>query len=406
MYYIPMDGRKKQINELERYKKEQIILLDTLLTRIGETFFIRTKNLAKKDAASFEEFDVYKRFQNDIAESKTAMQAVEEQIQRFKELEEGIEAKEQEESACLKELAVLYSSLGKLLLAIPPAENDSLSAGSADFCAPYRNQAEALQTKILSLEDRLDELEQKEGGNVFTWIGKNAQALVFRSFLTKSLDSLEQLRRTVGERYCRRDSLPDEDDQGYATEEIQHICAEIEQKRAELRVFTEDAGHLKEEKRAISGSFNAEGGPLRQIQNLKNHIAQVQDELKTLYKRMGAEAAAINIDNGADQRNKAASTTRSSPLRRKLFNSLVKPEDKEALEKAAEINRSIHEAQTSIEKLKASLAIDEEVAKIEKLRKLIQDRKDKIVQAEKNIAEFEGSIRDSEAHIKKLQKLL
>jgi hypothetical protein len=40
-YNIGMDGRKKQITDLEQRNREQTISLDALLTRFGETLFGR-----------------------------------------------------------------------------------------------------------------------------------------------------------------------------------------------------------------------------------------------------------------------------------------------------------------------------------------------------------------------------
>jgi tetratricopeptide (TPR) repeat protein len=384
-----MDDRKKQINELEQRKREQIVSLDALLTRVGETLLGRVNDSFQENDPAFGEIAVFRRLKNDKADSETAIQAVEVQIRRFKELEESIMAKEQEDAADSKELAIVYGKLGKLLLDI--ASRTGVSSGAyADFCAPYRDQAEALLTKVLSLEERVAGLEEKGSGNVFTWIGKNTQGLVLRSFLTRAQENLEQLRRNVGERYSRSDTVKvpaGEADSAFPeTAAVADLCAEIEQKRARTRALSQDLAELREERRTISGSFNDGGDPLKQIQTLKNHIAHVRDDLKTLYRRIGAEAASLD---GVE--------------RRQAIDSLISPEDKEILDNAARINRLIHDDETAIDKLQASLAIDEEKTKIEKYRKMIQDKKDKIAQAEKSIMEFEESIRISEAAIEKLQ---
>ena len=393
-----MDSRKKQIIELERHKNEQAALLDMLLSGFGETLFGRIVDSTHKDVVSLDEKTAYLRFQDDIADSESSIHAVEEQIRRFRELEEGIEANERDGIACQKDLAGMYGSLGKLLLG---ASIDD-GPGYVDFCAPYRDQAEALATKIHSLEDRLDGLENNEKGNVFTWIGKNTQTLVLRSFLNKAEDSLEQIRRNVGERYSRSDfsAVTDKSKdkklrRTVVSAEVATLCGEIEHKRAESRDLAQDLDSMKEEKREISGSFNTEGSPLKQIQSIKAHIANVRDELNAMYKRIGAEAAGIDLSEGKEQ-----------VKRTKLFNSLIRPDDTETLTSAAQICESIKDAQISIEKLKASLAIDDEKAKISKYHKMILERKEKIAQAEKNIAEYESGIKDSEANIEKLQKLL
>jgi chromosome segregation ATPase len=263
------------------------------------------------------------------------------------------------------------------------------NADYADFCAPYRDQADALLTKVLSLEERVAGLEERDGGNVFTWIGKNAQGLVLRSFLTKAQENLDQLRQTVGERYSRRDvaALPDSENNNAG--EIENLCAEIERKRAEVRVLSQELAELREERRTISVSYNSEGGPIRQIQTLKNHITHVRDELKALYRRIGAEMAAVD---GIE--------------RRQIIDSLIAPEDRDDLDNAARISRSIHDNETMIAKLQASLDIDEEKARIEKYRGMIGEKREKIAQAEKSIMEYEENIRVSEAGIEKLKALL
>jgi hypothetical protein len=391
-----MDDRRKLIGEMEQRKREQIGILDSLLVRFGEVILDRVTDDFQENEADFGELTVYRRLCNDIIDSGASIQVVEEQIRRFRELEENIESKELEEGNCSKELSASYGKLGKLLL---DAADKPLADGAAfvDFCAPYRDHARDLLTKVFSLEDRLAGLEQKEGGNVFTWIGKNAQSLVLRSFLTKAQDSLEQLRRNVGERYSRNSyrALPgcESDNERVLPEvaEIEYLCVGIEQKRTELNNFSQELAVLKDEKTAISVSYNAEGGPLKRIQVLKNHIAHARDEQKGLYRRVGTDAASVN------------GLTDISAERRRIIDSFVMPEDRAALDNIAQVSHQIAEDEIAIEKLRISLAIDEEKAKIEKYRKMILDKKDKIAQAERNISEYERNIRDSESAIQKLQ---
>ena len=380
-YNRSMDDRKRQIGELEQRKREQIVSLETLLTRLGEALLGRETG-SGQEAPAFEELGVFWGLKKDIVDSEAAIQAVEDQIRRFRELEESIEVKEQEESAGSKELAAVYGRLGKLLL------DDTAGGGAgayADFCAPYRDQADALLTKVLSLEERVAGLEGRDGGNVFTWIGKNAQGLVLRSFLTKAQESLDQLRQTVGERYSRCDIAALPANETESAGEVETLCAQIERKRAEVRTFSQDLAELREERRTISVSYNSEGGPIKQIQTLKNHINHVRDELRTLYRRVGAEMAGVD---GIE--------------RRQVIDSLIAPEDRDGLDNAARISRSIHDDETSIAKLQASLDIDDEKEQIEKYRRMIGEKREKIAQAEKSIMEFEENIRVSEANIEKL----
>jgi hypothetical protein len=385
-----MDDRKKRIGELEHRKREQIVQLDALLIRLGEGIFGR---MADAQTSGIAELTVYQGFQIDIANSQASIQSAEEQILRSKELDQSIDKAEREEYDNARELAVAYSRLGKLLL-------DDNSGQYTAFCASYHDQNEALLDKVSSLGERLDELEKKEGGNVFTWIGKGAQSLVLRSFMTKAQESLEQLRRNVGECYSREYKMPE----GGAPAEnsgIDVLCAEIEGKRAHSDALFTDIAALKEERRKINNSFSAEGGPVKHINTTRAHIANVQNDLKALYRRMGAECASI------DQKDAARSGAERNPAeRRQTLDSLLLPQDAELVESASRIDKTIHDCEEEIKKLEASLAIDDEKVKIEKFRKMIQEKRDKIAKAEQDIAEYEEGIRDSETFIQKLQSLL
>jgi len=413
-----MDLRKKQIEELEKKKRENSSLLDVLLVRLGEAVLGRLPDSDPSatdetslvgEGSVFDEIKIFRRLQNDIANSQVSSQAAEEQIHRFKELEAKIEAGEREENACLKNISASYGKLGKSLLNFSQSyngtayeENENIpSSGDGetsdygyirDFCSPYQDQSAALLSKVVSLEERLSELEHRDGGNVFTWIGKSTQSLVLRSFLTKAKENLEQLYRTVGDRFSRRspaDELPP------VSAGIRELCDGIDRKRSESLSVSQDLAKLKEEKHGISGSFSADGGPHKHIQALKNHIAGFRDELRALYRRTGAEA--ISRDKTGDEKPAEY---------RQFIKSLLMPEDNEISDKAARISGIIREDDASIEKLKASLAIDDEKARIEKFRRMIHDKKDKIAQAEKSIAEFEKNIGESEETIEKLQNLL
>jgi len=385
-----MDDRKKRISELEHRKRELIVQLDGLLIRFGEDVFGR---MADSHDSGIAELAVYQGYQVDIVNSQASIQAAEEQIRRSRELDQNIELKEREDSDNAKDLAFAYSRLGRLIL-------EETSGKYADFCAPYRDQNEALLTKVMSLEERLDELEKKEGGNVFTWIGKGAQSLVLRSFMTKAQENLEQLRRSVGECYSKSRGLPNGNDMSAENAGIETLCAEIEEKRAHSNSLCAEIAALKEERRNINNSFSADGGPVKHINTIKSHIANVQNDLKALYRRMGAECASIDLArDGASQSDAKAE-------RRQALDPFILPQDAEVLENASRVDKTIHDCEEEIKKLEASLAIDDEKAKIDKFRKMIQEKRDKIARAELEISEFEEGIRDSEAFIQKLQDLL
>ena len=266
--------------------------------------------------------------------------------------------------------------MGKTLL-----ENSSYD----DYTSLFREQSDALKAKLESLETRIGELDNKEGGNVFSWIGKSAQSLVLRSFLSKANESQEQLYHNIGERYGSRDSVSEND-------EVAEILAEIEKFRGISRVATDALFELKDEKRIISASFGIDGNPQKQIQSVKNRITLVREELSAMYRRFGAQAA------GMDENIK--------PERKYFIDTIVTAEDGENIGRAVRINQSIIENDKAICKLKTSLAIDDENAKIEKFKKTIEDKKIRIADLEKDIKDMEESVRECEKSIEELKKQL
>ena len=214
-----MDDRKKRIDDLMKNSKESRISLDVLLESFGEKLYSRT-NDHNESAAVFDDINQYKAFLQDIADSNASIIKIEEKNRRFKELEEAIERKEAGEKERLKEMAGVNRRLGKALL-----ENSSYD----DFTSLFREQADALKAKLESLETRIGELDNKEGGNVFSWIGKSAQGLVLKSFLSKAQENREQLYLTVGERYGNRDSVNEDD-------EVAIIRAEIDILRSNSKI--------------------------------------------------------------------------------------------------------------------------------------------------------------------------
>jgi len=377
-----MDDRKKRIDDLERNRQEAGSSLDALLENFGENLYSRTKDVQ----ADYEDIIQYNVYLKDIAESNTAIGKIEEKNRRFKELEDAIDVKEKAEKERAKELSGFYRSMGKALL-----DNNVYD----DFTSFFREQAEALSSKLESLETRIGGLESKEGGNVFSWIGKSAQGLVLKSFLSKAQESQDQLYVNIGERYSDRfhgegaDAVKNENEGS----DITSIRVEIEKLRDLSRAASDELAVLRDEKRMISAGFGIDGNPQKQIQNLKNHIGQIREELRNLYKNFGAQASGI-MD------------AEIKPERKYFIDTIVTAEDGEIIGRAVRLHQSITEFESSIAKLKASLAIDEEKEKIEKFRRAIEDKKNRITEYEKAIADIEDSVRDCESVIQELQKQL
>jgi len=368
-----MDDRKKRIDDLLRNNQESRVSLDTLLENFGENLYSRTKDMSH----DFEDINQYKVCLQDIAESNVTIGKIEEKNRRFRELEEAIDAKEQEEKERAKEMAGINRRLGKALL-----ENPDYN----DYTSLFREQADALRAKLESLETRIGELDGKEGGNVFSWIGKSAQGLVLKSFLSKAQESQEQLYHNVGERYSGRESVSQTDD-------VALILQEIEALRSVSHTAQDEISVLKDEKRMISAGFGIDGNPQKQIQSVKNHIEQVKDDLRSLYKNFGAQASGI-MDGEI------------KPERKYFIDTIVTAEDGEIIGRAVKLNQSIIDNETAVGKLRASLAIDDEQSKIDKYKRTIQEKKGKIIDLEKAIVDLEESVRDSENSINELQKQL
>jgi len=368
-----MDDRKKRIDDLLKNNQESRASLNTLLENFGENLYSRTKGMQ----VEFEDIIQYSIYLQEIAEANTYIGKIEEKNRRFLELEEEIEKKESEEKERSKEMDVCFRKLGKALL-----ENSDYE----DYTSLFREQADALKAKLESLESRISELDSKEGGNVFSWIGKSAQGLVLRSFLSKAQESQEQLYYNVGEHYDNRGSVSDND-------EVSVICGEIDKINSLSRAALDELSVLKDEKRIISAGFDIDGTPQKQIQNVKNRIARIRDDLGSLYRNFGAQASGI-----MDEEIK--------PDRKYFIDTIVTVEDGEVIGRAARLNQAIAENEKAIGKLKASIAIDEEKEKILKYNRSIQDRKEKIADLDKDIADMEESVRDCEKNIQELEKQL
>jgi DNA repair exonuclease SbcCD ATPase subunit len=382
-----MDDRKKKIIELEKCIKNNQINLNVRLEGLGKALLSRPE-IADATEKTFSDPEVfviieeYRRLRKEIDDSEASIREVEIHIARLRELEEDIQARELDLSAQAKELAGYYKKLGKLVLENPDSD---------DFSFAYRAQSEALVPKIQSLEDRLAELtNQTEGSNVFTWIGKSAQSMVLRSFLTKSLDSLEKLYHNAGEQFFRNKA----ESRLMSNSEIAGRVNEIMENKGVSAVLTEELAQLREERGLIGSEFTASGGPLKQIQGLKKKICHAQDSLKTLYLHFGETSSCADIKTAPSKKGA------------QLLASIIGELGQEILDEINRLRLLIQNDTTAIEKLRASLAIDEELEKIEKFRRSIAEKKTRIAEAEQSITEFENRISGAEKHIEELQQLL
>ncbi|MCL2878997.1 MAG: hypothetical protein FWF29_02015 [Treponema sp.] len=385
-----MDDRKKKIIDLEKTVTDNQASFSLQLEGLGKALLSRS-DIAGADKSVYSDPDIfhdieeYRRLNREIDDSEASIKSIEAHIAHLHELEEDIKAGEQEENANDRELAGYYTDLGKLVMEDPALD---------DFSATYRTQTETLVPKIKSLEDRLGELtDQTGGGNVFTWIGKNAQGMVLRSFLTKATDNLERLYRNAGEQFYRQKN--ENSLLANPGSEIADLGKVIEKNKEISASLSNGLKKLKEERRVIDNEFSASGGPLRQIQGLRKNIGNLQEALGELYLHFGAGVY-------------ASTTTPSKPGKKRTESSspLITGAEQKILDEINRLNKAIQEDNQTIEKLRASLAIDDEKDKIEKYYRSIAEKKNKITEAEQSIAEMEGRIRGCEKHIEELKQLL
>jgi regulator of replication initiation timing len=369
-----MDERKKTISELEEKRRETQGTVESLLEKLGKNLLAW---LDRKEAGSFpDELEEYRHILGEITKSEESIRMIEADTLRLKDLEGEISGKEKERSVKTKELSALYARLGE----------DILETG---FAAAYKEQAEALVQKIQSLEDRLRELDEGKHINIFTWIGNNTQGMVLRSMITKTQAGLERVYIEAGEKYFSR---PEQETAGNPDNSaIGDLLTQVSGIRRELAELDESLTRLRKERRKISDSLGTDGGsrttPAKKVKTLGRHISHAQEQLIGLYIRFGARFADI-VEEGALEEG-----------------ALLKAGNKVTLEKVRKLREEIAEYDASIEKLRASLLIDEARDGIKKMEKAITGHRQRIAASEDAITGLEKKIEESNRRIQELMKL-
>jgi hypothetical protein len=368
-----MDERKKQIRELEDKKRADIAARGQLLERLGETLFQRIGEGEPFPQASGDTpggiLAEYRKLQKEIADSADSIKGLEADILKLKELEGEIFAKEEEHSRLEKELGEVYIRLGKALLQEPVVD---------DLAGPLRQQEETLLFRIEEQENKVRELEEREGG-VLSWLGKNAQMAVSKALATKNRAALQRVYRSVGEQYIAGG-------QGSSAWDSLSDAGEAEGLKGRLSSLSAALAGLKKERRNIGDVFSAEGSPSRRIQGLERHIAHTRGKFPAVYLRFGSLAAEAG---GRD-----------------VLSSVIEEEDGLVLEKAEALKAQIAGDALEIEKIKAAISIDNEKAEIEKVKRAIINQELKIAKANDEISDLEKQIAESERRIEELKAFL
>ena len=369
-YYYSMDERKSIIRELEEKKRADAEARNRLLEGLGEALIQRME-----EDGSFSEgiggiLAEYRGLRNEIADSLVTIKSLEEDSLRFKELEDNISAKEGEISRLTKEFAEACTRLGRALLRVKV---------SGDFIGPHRQQEETILAKIDEQEQKIKELEEREGG-VLAWLGKNAQIAVAKALLLKNRSSLQKVYRSAGEQFFV--VKPDDILEGEAAA----AALGAGELKGRLDSLTDDLFVLKGERRKLTDVFGAEGSPSRRIGTLQKRIAFIKGEFPALYLRLGTLA------------------TKSEG--REALVSVLNEDDRTVLERAAFHLNMANERELKIKKVKATISIDNEKAEIEKIKKGIANQRNKIAAANKEISDFEKQIAEAEHNIAELEAFL
>jgi chromosome segregation ATPase len=381
-----MDERKRSIQELGVKKRENLDAITTLQGELGGSLLKR--NLGEihvsgldalsargdvpevvRNAKSAEE---YLKLLKDIADTEALILKIEEDTARLKVVEEDIAVKEKISKDYSRELSSNFTRLGELLF------NDT---DSFAFISAYEKQARDTTDKIRSLEDQIEEIEIRSDGNIFSRLSRSAKGAALKSFLNKNQENLRRIYRMAGEKYALSSTH-----EPSSNSEIEDIFEQVQEKRRSFQEISGELSELRSERRKIGDSLGAEGNPVKRIGALEKHIVLARNQIFNVFAAFGAIV--------------------SDPAEEENFTDLLSAEDTEIIAKINEKKDVVRNLETRIESLKASLAIDDEKAEIEKLNRSIGEQRQRIRNAERAIEEFNSQIAQSEKKIEELSLLL
>jgi hypothetical protein len=249
----------------------------------------------------------------------------------------------------------------------------------SEAAAPFAEQRELLVSKIDALTGAQEELGENGSSNVFAWIGKGARTVINRTSLLQNKKALEKLLEKAGESFSQSAGAVAADGA------LADLAARIGQSRELLRVVSEKNAALREDRQRIRGDLGAAGGAVKGVRILEKNRGRAEEERRALCQKFGGRVC--------------------DPAHKKRFAFLLKEEDAEILEKAGELRNAIRNDDKKIEKIRASIVIDEERSSIDKMKRSIADHRDSIARAEAAAAELEERIKTSERRITELEKI-
>jgi hypothetical protein len=364
-----VDERKKTIRELEKKKGETLEKLNKLRGSWGEAVLARPDTESSGRFA--DELGQYRHFLETIALFRGRIRTLEEDTPRLRDLEKALTENDNAAAEKTGSLKELYIGLGEMALHNDPA---------FDFDDSLKAQAEDLAAKISAQQERLGELEEGKNANFFSWIGGNAKGAVIRSRLSKSRADLSRIYAPAGEQFFALLEGRGEDGEEGA------IPAQIRDLKQELASLEESRSSLQAQRETLREGLGIEGNsrnfnPAKKIRELEQRIAREQEQLGTFCAAFGGRLYDLFADTEASG------------------------EDKAARESIRELLELIAEHEAAIEKLRASLQIDEKRDAIDKMKKSILNHRQRIANSESIIAGLEKQIEEANRNIEALMDL-
>jgi chromosome segregation ATPase len=371
-----MDERKRIIRDMEDKRNEALASLDKGIEALGELLLSRgSTGAALGIAVEGEALEgEYQRLLEDEAANDAEIRKIDADLEKVKSLDGEIKGRDDEYAAASSQVPALHAKLGEMAMADP--QYDALRE-------PYKEQLDVLLPKIRSLEERLGDLEGRDKANVLTWIGKNAQGMVIRSFLGKNQSNLQRIYTAIGERFDLDAAAYGELDPDMQA--LMDGIRDIKKRSSGIRV---EAAQLRDDRKRVMDSYTPDGGPQKKTAALQ----KANSDLK-------AERSKVSLEYG-----------------RKLEAAAESPEGAakvEAVEGAAEIRRKIAETRATAadyarqtEKLQSAIAIDEEQEKVRQMEKGISELQARIEAARTEIANYTDGIEKAKAHIEELRQKL
>jgi predicted nucleic acid-binding Zn-ribbon protein len=347
-----MDERRKIIGEYEAKRRDSLHTLDLLFENFGRSIL---EGAAEAAEPKEEEFRLeYRRLQEDIKENTGRISSIEAEAGRIKALDEDIRSLEAEERDLNAKQCEMLCRLGRL-------------ARGGPRMAEKNEEALLLEEKIGALKAKIQDNEGSRS-NIFVWIGRNAQTLLFQLRIRKNQERLDKLFMAMGEAYA---AVPEEAVDG----ETAGILGELNSLKERAAALNEEAERLRGERHSLQVILGESGGPVKHIAGLEKRIEGRKQELAALYKTCARYCAEKGAPAG------------------------------EPLEKIRLQEGIIRELDGNIETLRAAVEIDEKKAEIAGLKRAVEDRKNRIEEYNKAIEDFEGRIETAEKRIGELTPL-